>query len=288
MDCVMWVLFRDPCPFLKNNFLKDSSSNPKILQSCTGGIRKDLEERFDMELRLHLNLIQNQLAHSKTQTLDGFRSWLKKWYHHPLCDRLRTWTAFYSSDINESHEFLQFLFSCKGMNGISSYGAVVKETIFYGKPWVKIRQRKDKKASLIWNVSLNQLSKNILIRTETNELEQVWNQKKMHQIKTQLKLEEFGDFLVIHIDRLETGEFNQSPISIPFQLEDKKGKKVSLREIIVFEGDEENGHYTAFAKKSEKQWFFYDDQNLPTKILDKLPLKLIKENGVLFFFHLSS
>lgn len=278
MDTVLWVLFRRPCPFIRKHFLK--STIMKV-----SGERTDLEERFLMELQSILCDYQKKFSQNDTFTVKEFRDWFKRWWENPQWNRIRQWPPFHREETNEAHEFLQFLFSLKGMNGLKSYGMTVSEKVFYGCPWVKVKERKDQNASLIWNLPLEKTYNNILLRTETDQMRRVFRKKEYDIIKTQLEVVELADFFVLSVERLHDTTVSLSSSNIPFFIKDKNDKKLELQAVIVFWGETQDGHYSAFCRKGHK-WLFYDDlQDPPVKIVEEVPMEIIQKHGVLFFFY---
>lgn len=286
LDTVMWVLFFNPCPFFHKHFLKINMPNISFFNKN----RIDLEERFQLELKTHLRQLSKKFSQSKPISNDSFRNWFKKWQHHPNCSSLKNWISFHLDEMNEAQEFLQFLLATQGMNGRDVFGTIVSETIFYGKPWTQVKKRKDEKASLIWNLPINQYSpSNLLRKIEEHEgMHIIYKNKRYPFVKTVWEVEKLGDFFVLSVERIDqNGKVCFDPFYYTEDLKDKRKKVLYLKGVIVFDGDEIAGHYTAYVKKKKDQWWFYDDLDLPVKLIKEDLSNIFQTKGVLFFFHLS-
>ena len=287
LDSVLWVLFSSASSFVDNKILF-SQLNPETLwrfASCAVGMN-DLNEKVFLEFQMMFRKVAYFLRCGVGITdCSDFRKLFRKWYNTPHCTNFHSKSRFHLGEQQEAQELLQFIFSLYGMNGQESYGAVSKQEFYYGVSkiprldtmWKFIYHRKDKKQSIVWNVSFqtlrNMTSQERNMKNFLQHQDEIWNISKQHKhchfnaMRTVHSLTQFADLLVFSLERIHPIQQTISHFRIHLNqtLIDKKGKTLHLTGIICHHGKTSNsGHYTAFRySKVDQKWYFYDDMNLP-------------------------
>lgn len=312
LDSVLWVLFSSPLSFIDNKILFPKLDIEKIhrIASCGEGLN-DLNEKifleFQMGFRKTAYYFRCGVGHDDCSL---FRNLYKKWHSLPQCVILHSKTRFHSPEQQEAQEFLQFILSLYGMNGQENYGAVSKQEIYYGVSktprtdtmWKFIYDRKDRKQSIVWNVS-HQTLKNTASqqRTMTNFLQhqdEIWNLSRQHKncsfnsMRTIHTLVRFADLLVFSLERTHPIQQTISHFRVRLEptITDQNGKTLSLIGIICHHGNTtDSGHYTAFSySTTDRQWYYYDDMDLPIQkvgsLEDVVSIRHVATHCVLLFY----
>lgn len=310
IDTVLWVLLNTKISFVDKKMLF-SQIEPKILHAigtCDKELN-DLNERVFMEFQTELKKIAQLFRTGKKDgTCTSFRRLYEKWYTHPQCARFAKKSAFHETEQQEAQEFLQFILSLFGMNGILSHGAVSSQSFYYGismvprttTVWKFINKRIDKKQSIIWSVPFQILSRAVPDKRSLSDFlvnsDDLWNISRTHgkctynSIRTVHSLDKFANLLIISVDRIHpaTEMIIHRRLHIDPFLTDKRGKRLHLVGVICHKGDTFHaGHYTAFAL-CQNEWFYYDDLNPPLKkvgtIENLFNIRHISSHGILFFY----
>jgi len=311
MDTVLWVLFRCPNRFIDSKLLFSRPPVQRLhrIGTCAEGMN-DLNERVFMEFQAIFRRIALFFRRGRG---DGnctvFRRLYGKWYNDQRCMRISAKIPFHQGDQNEAQEFLQFLLSLYGMNGLMSGGAVSIEKIYYGVSmlpraqtyWTHIFDRKDRNQSLVWSISHDSLRSSVPGKrdlsdflTSTNDTFHVDKTHKkccFNAVRSVHRLTRFAPLVVLSLDRVNplSQKVLRRRVSFPREMNDDQGNTVRLFGIICHDGAySEQGHYTAFASYGEDEWWFYDDLRLPLERVgsfdDLCSIRSISSSAVLFFY----
>lgn len=289
MDTVLWVLFSSYSRFADNKILFSQLGPEKLhrIASCGKG-HDDLNEKIFLEFQMQFRKIAYYFRCGVgPKDCSPLRKLYKKWHNIPQCAGFHSKTRFYSSEQQESQEFLQFILSLYGMNGQMDSGAVSKQEFYYGvsrtprtdTSWKFIYDRKDKTQSIVWNVShqtlRNKASHERTMKNFLQHQDEVWNIPKQYKncsfnaMRTVHSLTKFANLLVFSLERTNPTQQTISHFRVRLDptITDRKGKTLHLTGIICHHGDSpDSGHYTAFNySTTEKEWFYYDDMNLPVQ-----------------------
>lgn len=310
IDSVFWVLFSSPnIRFIQDKILFSHPSPQRLHQigSCAQGLN-DMNERIFLEFQLQFRKIARYFQCGEgSSTCKEFRRLYRKWHSDVRCTRLHSKVAFHLTDQNEAQEFLQFILSLFGMNGNFRVGAVSVQSFYYGVSAVPrsatefrhIQDRKDRQQSIVWNVPFQRLSHMISKeRTMENLLshtEETWNVSTEHKncrynsIRVVHTLQKFADLLVISLERTNPirQEVYHYKVQVPNTLTDTTGKTLTLFGVICHHGESSSlGHYTAFCRAKDQEWYYYDDLELPVQHVKDWEQKrhMMSTHGVLFFY----
>jgi len=312
MDTIFWVLFHAPNRFidLKILFSRPSVNRLHDIATCANG-EDDLNERVFIEFQAIFRQIALYFRRGEGNHRDCsiFRRLYKKWHNNDRCHILSSKIPFHLGDQNESQEFLQFILSLYGMNGVFSFGAVAQERIFYGVSrspralthWNFIYDRRDRKQSLVWNIPYASLAHSEPNQRSLSDFlshsQEVFNIEKEHKkcrynsFRSVKTLVRFAPLLILSLERANplSGKVLRRRVDIPYELTDEQQSRVRLSGIVCHDGEYANaGHYTAFADYGNNSWYYYDDLNLPLKYVgaweNVRTIRSIASSAILFFY----
>jgi len=207
--------------------------------------------------------------------------------------------AFHENRQQDSGEFLAYIFSLFQVNiAVKSETTYVTNNLDYNPDWIMVNERTDNRATPIVTVLpfnileqkeylINDFLVEIEDSTFTDENLYSYNGDKYRRRRGINKFVH-SDYLIFNIFRNNYDPFLgavklRTPI-IPVE----RIKDLNLNGIVVHEGTDGAGHYTAYIKNNN-EWFFYNDiPNTVRKIgtYDDL-LKSrpnVKTNGVQYFY----
>jgi len=299
MDSVFFALFATPNEFVERRILKKRYS-PAFDHLCD-----DRSKELFLELRAVLLHIVASLRSSlqKQNVSLEFRKFLTAFSTCPVMERF---SNFADCTQQEALEFLQFLFTCYGLNGDRSVGAQMTFEKRYGVftrskervRWKDWFLRNDKKSSLIYVVphdvflKYRRLSSYLQYTQDTFDLEgATYKGCVINCSQERIRYSTFAELLVINLQRQDavTDIVHHDPVSIAQTLTDAEGTTLYLDAIILHLGDTLHaGHYVC-VKRCKNQWIFFDDLShhlefyASWSVLNKAHPN-IRTHGVLFFY----
>lgn len=293
MDVILFCLFATPNDFLERNFLKSR----KTYVECTGdNILKDFKKIFiDIS-----NAFHNE--DSKMSSCKDLKKLIRK--YRRLCPMLSQYPDFSNNEQHEALEFLQFILTLFGMNGLKDVGNHLKIMKRYGVSnnskktrWLEWFERIDKKSSIIYYVNhdnYKQPKKSIERFLNNHEIvhdliDTRYKKCIVNSYEETQTFVSYSDVFIVAVDRINpfTGIVSHSKISIDKII---PSSDLKIDAVVVHIGESKSaGHYVCFKKCLDK-WVLYDDLTGQLQTFDSwnkaLNYKnnLIQKNGVLFFY----
>lgn len=292
MDCVLFCLFAMPNEFIKKHILQSRKSYIE----CNDDINKDFQKEFK---RIIDYFKMNSGA--KVESCQSLKLLIQK--YRKSCPILTIYPNFSNSAQHEALEFLQFLITPFGLNGMKNVGNHLEFEKRYGVSsskkniqWLEWFKRIDKKSSIIYFVDHDDFVKpHKSIKRFINKKEIVHDlegtkykncivntsEEQQHFIK-------YSDLFIVAVDRINpfTGDVLHSKIKIDKNIT----TSLHLDAIIIHIGEtKSSGHYVCF-KRCKNGWLFYDDLSSTIKIFKswnevlKFRKNIVEKNGVLFFY----
>jgi ubiquitin C-terminal hydrolase len=292
MDSVLFCLFATPNKFVEKHILQ---SRKCFIECNEDNIIKDLQKIFKQivnSFRFHSNGIES--CQSLKQLIQKYRK---------VCPILNIYPNFGNSLQHEALEFLQFLLTPFGLNGIKNVGSHLEFEKRYGiasskknVQWLEWFKHVDKKSSIIYFVDHDNFKKpNKSIKRFLSKKDTVFDlegakykkcivncsQERQHFVK-------YPDLLIVAVDRINpfTGHIVHSNIKVDNYIT----PDLRLDAVIIHIGESKSsGHYVCF-KKSKDGWLFYDDLASTIKIfkswtdVKRFRKNFVEKQGVLFFY----
>jgi ubiquitin C-terminal hydrolase len=293
MDCVLFILFVKPNTFIQKHILQSRKSY--IDCNDNQNIIKDFQKVF----KQIIDYFQGETIEiTSCQSLKLLISKYRK-----ICPILNIYPNFSNNLQHEALEFLQFIMTLFGLNGMKNVGNHLEFEKRFGVSsskdkiqWLEWFKHIDKKSSIIYFVdhdNFNKPHKNI--KRFINKKDIVYNLEDTKYKKCIVNTSEekqhfiqYSDFFIVAIDRINpfTGNVLHSKVKIDLNLT----STLHLDAIIIHIGEtKSSGHYICF-KKYKNVWLFYDDLSLTIKIFKswsevlKFRKNIVEKQGVLFFY----
>jgi ubiquitin C-terminal hydrolase len=292
MDCVLFCLFAMPNAFINKHILQSRKS----YIDCDGdNIIKDFQKNFKQIINYF------QIQPNGVESCQSLKLLIQK--YRKSCPILNIYPNFSNSFQHEALEFLQFLITPFGLNGMKNVGNHLEFEKRYGVAsskkniqWLEWFTHIDKKSSIIHFVDHDNFMKpNKSIKRFVNKKDIVYDLEGAKYKKCIVNTSEehqhfiqYSDLFIVAIDRINpfTGNVLHSTIKIDMNLT----PTLHLDAIIIHIGDSKSsGHYVCF-KKCKNGWLFYDDLSSTVKIFKsfsevlKFRKHIVEKQGVLFFY----
>ena len=294
LDCVLFCLFATPNAFIDKHIIKSRKS----FIECNGGgqnIIKDFQKVFK-------KIIDSFQSNSgDIESCQPLKSLINK--YRKLCTILTIYPNFGNAHQHEALEFLQFLITPFGLNGMKNVGNHLEFEKRYGVAsskkniqWNEWFKHIDKKSSIIYFVDHDSFKKpDKSIKRFINKKEIVHNLEGTKYKKCIVNTSEerqhfvkFSNLFIVAIDRINP--FDGSVLHSKIKIDTHVTPDLHIDAIIIHVGDSDSsGHYICF-KKCDNGWLFYDDLSPTVKIFKswnevlKYRKNIVEKHGVLFFY----
>lgn len=295
MDTVLFCLFSTPNEFINRYIFQARKSFVSCLENT---IIKDFQKLF-LEIS---NYFQN-CKETKMKSCQELKKVIKK--YRKICPSLLTYPDFSNTEQHEATEFLQFLLTPFGLNGMKDVKNHLTMKKRYGisnqmkqTRWLEWKERTDKKSSIVYYVNHDNYRKpkksiqRFLNNTEivVNLTDTMYKKCIVNESEESHTFTSYSDLFIVYADRINpfTGQVSHSKIHIDKHI---PNSQLQIDAVILHLGDSSNcGHYICFKKVENEKWVLYDDLKSSLQVFDSWNKVLmhkdgmIQKNGVLFFY----
>lgn len=214
MDSILFALFLTPNSFIEKYFLRSR----KLYINCDS---KNIENEFLSELKMVFRQMNLYFMGKESFINDNSCKCLKmiiKKYRIKCSSILSTYPNFSDQNQHESLEFLQYLFTLFGLNGMKNVGSTLVFKKRYGVQsskssieWFPWFERIDKKSSSIFYVNYSNFikpHKSILRFLNYNEIVYGLESTKYKSCfvncsEEHIQFQSYSDLFIVAIDRID-------------------------------------------------------------------------------------
>lgn len=268
MDVIIFSLFYRPTEFIKKYILKDDD---------------DVERN---RLRDIFRRIKN------TDNCGEMKRWIRENYNED-------YPKFYNNNQHEALEFMQYIFSIFGLNGLKSVGTVIEYNKRYGvktqkdirwHEWNKIIDRRASNIYVIPYLDLKKPNRNLIKYLEnkimTYPIEAKYKKCFINCSEEMNKIIKMSSIMIFGLQR--ENPITKKVIHYKVKIPEKIGQ-LELYGAVLHLGSSINyGHYILIMKIKD-EWYLYDDLNKDGDF-EKISIKKYKDRiekmGVIFFYEI--